>query len=352
MLHAVTIEHFRGFGRLELPRLTRFTVVAGQNNVGKSSVLEAIFLLAGMRIPDMPERVSANRAMRPDSVQTLHALFHDQDIATPVTITGRFDGQMERRYILRAQVPKEGAFRRYEIPGADSTQATTNIEAFPALEQVYAFGRAGQAPTEQGALSTLVDKDGTIRALSGTNSRETWRCAYLGSHEDGGGKDLAKLIKDKQEEPLIEALRRIDGRVQGLALAKEEVLVDLGGPTRLPVPVLGDGMLHIIRLFVVANACRDGGLMCIDEIENGLHHSAMRVVWESLARFALEHDVQIVATTHNLEMLRQIATPVEDNGTENLTFIGLRRRRDGTVVAETLSGADTDAQLDLGVELR
>ncbi len=352
MLRAITIEHFRGLGRLSLPRLTRFNVLAGKNNIGKSSVLEAIFLLSGMRMPDMPERVSANREMPPETARELHALFHDQDITLPVQIVGQFDGQEERRYVLRTRESKDGGFRRYELPGADGTQTVTNVEAYPALEQTYAIGPRGEEPTEQGILSTLVDKGGRILALSGGTSRETWRCAYLGARERGGGTDLADLIKNKQEGPLIEALKRIDGRVQRLALAGQEVLVDLGGPTLLPVPVLGEGMLHVIRLFVVANACQGGGLLCIDEIENGLHHSAMQVVWESLARFATEHDVQIIATTHNVEMLRQIAMPIGDNSTEDLTFIGLRRRRDGTVVAETLSGADTDAQLDLGVELR
>ena len=55
------IKNFRGIGHLEINDLSRVNVFVGQNNSGKSSILEAIHLLAGMSNPDMPQNLNRIR---------------------------------------------------------------------------------------------------------------------------------------------------------------------------------------------------------------------------------------------------------------------------------------------------
>ena len=43
MLTSLHIENFRGLGQLEMSGLDRVNLIAGRNNVGKTTVLEAIF---------------------------------------------------------------------------------------------------------------------------------------------------------------------------------------------------------------------------------------------------------------------------------------------------------------------
>src|SRR5665213_2871462 len=46
MFTGVTIQNFRGFGNVGLTGLGRVTLVVGKNNTGKTSLLEAIHVLA------------------------------------------------------------------------------------------------------------------------------------------------------------------------------------------------------------------------------------------------------------------------------------------------------------------
>ena len=46
MIDSIKIANFKGFSRLEVPRLSRLTILGGENNIGKTSLLEAIFLYA------------------------------------------------------------------------------------------------------------------------------------------------------------------------------------------------------------------------------------------------------------------------------------------------------------------
>lgn len=47
MLERIAIRHFRGFRELEMARMGRVNLLTGRNNAGKTSLLEAVFLLSG-----------------------------------------------------------------------------------------------------------------------------------------------------------------------------------------------------------------------------------------------------------------------------------------------------------------
>src|SRR5262245_12832212 len=47
MMDNLLIENFRSFRRFEMPKLGRVNLVVGMNNSGKTTILEAIHLLAG-----------------------------------------------------------------------------------------------------------------------------------------------------------------------------------------------------------------------------------------------------------------------------------------------------------------
>ena len=54
----IEVMNFRGFDYLKMENFSKINVVVGANNVGKSSVLEAIFMLVGMSVPMLPARVN------------------------------------------------------------------------------------------------------------------------------------------------------------------------------------------------------------------------------------------------------------------------------------------------------
>jgi len=43
------------------------------------------------------------------------------------------------------------------------------------------------------------------------------------------------------------------------------------------------------------------GILLIDEIENGIHHSVMPELWKTVAALAERYNAQIFATTHSIE---------------------------------------------------
>jgi len=53
MITKVSLENFKGFKHLDVPEISRITLIGGQNNIGKTSLLEGIFLLYDTGDPGM-----------------------------------------------------------------------------------------------------------------------------------------------------------------------------------------------------------------------------------------------------------------------------------------------------------
>ena len=95
---------------------------------------------------------------------------------------------------------------------------------------------------------------------------------------------------------------------------------------------MGEGIQRLLSI-IASIASNAGGIVLIDELDNGLHYSALRVLWKGILQAAREYNVQIVATTHSVEALRHLTWVLDDE--EHASY------RDD-VAAYTLIRADDD----------
>lgn len=73
------ISNFRGISQLELSDFSRINVLLGRNSSGKSSILEAIFLLSGSNTPNLTLNVDLFRNLRHDAANDFTFLFNKLD---------------------------------------------------------------------------------------------------------------------------------------------------------------------------------------------------------------------------------------------------------------------------------
>jgi hypothetical protein len=93
-------------------------------------------------------------------------------------------------------------------------------------------------------------------------------------HEDA--IRLGRLRKQKRGDMLLVALRSLEPRLQGIednaSSGAPLIWVDVGLSELVPLAVVGAGMTHFTRIVLAATSV-PGGVVLVDEIENGLHHS-------------------------------------------------------------------------------
>src|SRR2546423_1522832 len=89
MIKSLRLKNFKRFENLDLPEVSNITLIGGRNNVGKSSLLEAIFLFYDIGNPGMFLRHLTWRGFELTTLEadtTIAPIFHDFDFEHPLTI--------------------------------------------------------------------------------------------------------------------------------------------------------------------------------------------------------------------------------------------------------------------------
>jgi AAA15 family ATPase/GTPase len=102
---------------------------------------------------------------------------------------------------------------------------------------------------------------------------------------------------------------------------------------------------------VLAIANAPGGVVLIDEIENGLHYSVLKEVWQAIAQTARQSDVQVFATTHSWECLRWAHEAFSESKEYDLRVFRLDRA-DGSVSVASYDRERIESALFNAVEMR
>ena len=92
MLTDIEIKNFRGFRSLKMNDLGRITLVGGRNGVGKTALLEALWIFSGPDLPELSERMNKMRGLPSlgrDSV--FQDMFFGYDIDSRIKIAARGD---------------------------------------------------------------------------------------------------------------------------------------------------------------------------------------------------------------------------------------------------------------------
>lgn len=106
------------------------------------------------------------------------------------------------------------------------------------------------------------------------------------------------------EEVIVNALQVVEPRLRSLRVqimgGVPLIYGDIGAKRLIPFPLMGDGMSRLLGIALAMTDAQDG-ILLIDEIENGIHHSVMPELWKTVADLAERYNAQIFATTHSIE---------------------------------------------------
>jgi AAA15 family ATPase/GTPase len=134
----------------------------------------------------------------------------------------------------------------------------------------------------------------------------------------------------KSIEPDIERIASINPRLRGSFVVQKTNNSDQRIPLasminfqRIPIGSMGDGIWRILGLTLALINAKNGVLL-VDEIDTGLHFSAMSDMWKLLYETAKRLNVQVFATTHSRDCWESLAEIAE---TENELEDGIMMHR-------------------------
>jgi hypothetical protein len=359
MIQTFHIENFRGlehldFGRRQVP-LARVNLIAGTNNVGKTALLEALFLHLGPQNPTLATTINLFRGVdqyEADAKALWGWLFHNKDTARTIHLKSRSVDGVDRTLELRLTdrkstvvAPSNGSKSASAIPSG-----TTSAVGAEELRLEYS--------DSQGRTATARAAPGTSGLQIEFGSVDPWPLAvYSPSRARLGREDserFSKLEEVGREGEIVQTLRLIEPRLMRLAVlhlaGASTIHGDIGIGRLLPIPYMGDGLGRVLSM-ALAIASAKGGFVLVDEIENGIHHGAMRDVWRAIGDAARRSNVQVFATTHSWECLRAAHEAFDESQVYDFALHRLDRV-DGQVNVTTYDRETLGAALAAGVETR
>jgi hypothetical protein len=302
------IEAFRGLRSVVLDGLKRVNLIVGRNNSGKTSLLEAAFLMSCATNTNYPILLPSLRGQRfaGSSVDPIwRPLFPDMNAESPIRLSARLAGEDGDRAL---SITALGAKSRYVGEGFS--------EGLELMPDNGSFEIGGLGVRYRSAIGDEWDTEtryvsGSIEMSGRSPHRDFMPGAFVSPGRspslERSAQWFSHLIKLKRDEEIVAAMRIVEPRLQRIEIVSEPggpaVYVDVGLPSLIPITASGEGVVRLFSM-LVALASAGNGILLVDEIESGLHHSVMNKLWTALARMAEQQNVQVFATTHSDEMIR------------------------------------------------
>ncbi len=317
-LPSLEITGFRGLDRLTIPRLGRVTLLAGRNAVGKTTVLDAVRLFAARGLP----RVLADLLMERDEFAA--CLVEDRSPVVAPDAAALFHRRGEDRETRIAIGPAGGEGLALEASQPDDW---TDEER----------KRLVRSPLGADVAALRIKYDRWSEVVPGAllKAKPFWNypqrdwppalwCESLGPGVPENLAHWGRIALTDDEDFLVQSLRLVlDERVDRLAVVDDSgprpgsrsnrrVIVKLSGhPGPVPLKRFGDGAARLFGAALALTRSR-GGLLVIDEAENGLHYTVHEAFWRLVLKAAREGGIQVLATTHSWDCIVGFARAATD----------------------------------------
>lgn len=313
------ITDFRGIQDLKLSGFNRVNLIVGENNTGKTTLLEALALCAAPQ----------------EAVNLLH------------------------RFRLSSGVSNPGRWLR-----RDGSLSTFSLIALSGLRNP-----ATVALTESSLLERFQSPDGLrFQEVQSPGHVKMWRdpihpllrirtISVQHRTPQDLVVDFSTAVRSKQGEKELESLlHAVDDRIKAVRLDYEGdnrqpyISADIGLSERVPIAQLGQGVNRLIAIFCELLGQRPA-ICFIDEIENGLHHTVLQRIWQGIAEVAERLNIQVFATTHSRECLEAAHHSFEERKDYDFRVVQLYRVRD-QIDGRVLDREHIEAAVESAIEVR
>jgi len=332
MFDSLHIKGFRAFQDLQLHGLGSVNLLVGTNNIGKTTALEAIKI-----------RCSGTGAIW----ELVKLLDSRQEIERELSEEGEphLAWNLRRLFYCESNGGGQPASQLFSIGPVDTPESTLTLELAwvrqiqdevggirrQVVKEISGFGN--DQDVFEGVVVSFGDSYRRIhmpeRIFRYRPSRPgiadgdigTVNCHYLparGFGENEIGELWDKVVLTDLESDVLDALRIIAPAIERISLiesARRRLIESgLGRRSRTalvrrsgsqnpePLKSLGDGMNRIFEMALgLANA--KGGILLIDEVENGIHYSVQQELWLFIFEVASRLRSQVFATTHSWDCI-------------------------------------------------
>jgi AAA15 family ATPase/GTPase len=328
----LTIESYKVFKDFKLDNLNRINIFAGFNNTGKTTLLEAVYLLTKQNnMSAFFEMIKLKNKLESLSTTYLNDYF-DEDIKMSAIFSNTPTEIIIQKYEAKDIDKKNDYLASYKILATIDDVEITNI--------AHTF--------ENNPLQRYYEK---IEILCNSIFKSPYfynRNEIVNTHY--------KNVKLKVFDMVIEFISEyIDGQIEDIELTEKNdikrFLVDSKAFPEKSVDITsyGEGLQRIFEIALSFAYCKNGVLL-IDELETAIHYSLLVDFSKFIQELAVKFNVQVFITTHSKECIGAFV----ENGVHNkdINFYTMLRGEDNQIETITYNDEALINELEQDLEVR
>lgn len=365
MISELNIEKYRGIYNLKLENLGKVNVIAGENNTGKTSILEVIESLENpndLRAWRMIGRREGNGTRISTTVyDTMKSLFpiNNEDNKTKIAYSGRYNekrfsvelsGDFSETILTDEQLDAASGYNRtyenrneyehheYETSVLDISYKINGKNC--GKDKIYSIQRAALSYGRK--LVSIINNVVYVSPTQHANNT-----LYLNS----------LMIDPELYEQFVEIMREFDSDFVSInsvedekTLSRKYVVLSKKFKEGLLLNAYGDGMKKAMLLLSAVLRAKDG-ILLLDEFETAIHSSVMGKVFKWMIEKASKLNVQIFMTSHSLEAIDTVlkCCPEMQNDIRMITLVNTE---DGVKVRNVDASKAIQLKDEYGLEMR
>ncbi|MFZ2725124.1 MAG: AAA family ATPase [Methylococcaceae bacterium] len=312
----IEIINFKCFKHLTVSDIGKVNLIGGKNNVGKTAFLEAVELyISSNQVYYLAESITKLLERRQHKNESL-----EFDLIDNITEYIKISSKLKN-----ISIQLVGDSLRL---GVDKNEEKIKINSIPLYMITKAPNRPVLMHDSDGFLISPKFQADEVIYISTSKIEEESIALLLGQLIDLGREDFLNkslLIFDKDILEIKQIMTK-KGVSLKLKINKKDSLVLLSS--------LGEGINRYIAILCAIWASKDGVLL-IDEIENGIHYTNYKKLWEIIFKTSVEANCQLFITTHSKECIMAFNEAQFEYENSNASYIELykNKKKDDLITA-------------------
>ncbi|RKV03856.1 AAA family ATPase [Helicobacter pylori] len=359
MIQSVRIKNFKTFKDTQIDGFTKLNIITGGNNVGKSNLLEALYCLVGKSMHPCANltEIYDNIRKEPLTTESKNLMFYGLDTEKEIQIVTTLDNNQtldlqikfiasENQKVIESQI----------IPTAEQTQMSSqlNFTLKKNNEEIYNDHlNIAEVPN----FPPIPNQSGYNRQFKNFDPNQLQKLlpfesatiipsdvAYRQAHMI---QAVSKICSNNQlEEELNKHLNQFDNNIQSISFnTNNQLKLKVKNiKEKVPLSAFGDGLkkyLYIVSAFMADNA----KTIYIDEVENGLHFSRMKLLLRCVIDFINDNkdgNLQVFMTTHSQEFIEILDQVIREKDFAHQTKLFCLKQDDQYVIPRTYYGENLE----------